>query len=45
MNSIKIQRMAHACADIYFDGKKNVSIDLYKHYVTAFIKAYKDKIQ
>ena len=45
MRNIKIYRMAYACADIYFDGKKNVSIDLYKHYVTAFIKAYKDKIQ
>lgn len=37
--------MAMACADIYFQGKKSVPLDLYKHYVTAFIKAYKDKIQ
>lgn len=44
MNSIKMHRMAYACADIYFEGQKNVSIDLYKHYVTAFIKVYKDKL-
>lgn len=44
MTTVKIHRMALACADIYFEGKSNVSIDLYKHYVSAFIKAYKDKL-
>lgn len=44
MNEVKIHRMAMACADIYFEGRKSVPLDLYKHYVTAFIKAYKDKL-
>lgn len=44
MKSTKAQRMAVACAKIYFEGKPNVSLELYGHYIKAFVKAYKDKL-